>query len=238
MLKKLAKIQEAKDKKAAKKAGGNAQPEEKKGGDQKAGDQKGADQKGGEEKPKKQKQQQPPPKAKAVVDNSPDLSKMDIRVGKIVGVVKNPNSEKLYNEEIDIGNGEIRLIASGLQKFIPIEKVQDAMVVVLCNLKAKKLADYMSHGMVLCAQPADGSVVEFLTPPEGSVPGDLVSFEGFERKPVEQLNAKKNPWDNVRPKLNTDDSLVGCYKNDDGKNIPFMTPKGVCKASTVKGGLI
>ena len=114
MLKKLAKIQEAKDKKAAKKAGGNAQPEEKKGGDQKAGDQKGADQKGGEEKPKKQKQQQPPPKAKAVVDNSPDLSKMDIRVGKIVGVVKNPNSEKLYNEEIDIGNGEIRLIASGL----------------------------------------------------------------------------------------------------------------------------
>lgn len=163
---------------------------------------------------------------------------MDIRVGKIVDVVKNPNSEKLYNEKIDIGNGEIRMIASGLQKFIPIEKVQDAMVVVLCNLKAKKLADYMSHGMVLCAQPADGTVVEFLTPPEGSVPGDLVSFEGFERKPVEQLNAKKNPWDNVRPKLNTDDNLVGCYKNDDGKNIPFMTPKGVCKASTVKGGLI
>ena len=36
------------DKKAAKKAGGNAQPEEKKGGDQKGGDQKD-----GEEKPKK-----------------------------------------------------------------------------------------------------------------------------------------------------------------------------------------
>ena len=79
------------------------------------------------------------------------------------------------------------------------------MVVVLCNLKAKKLADYMSHGMVLCAQPEDGSVVEFLVPPPGSVAGDLVSFEGFERKPVEQLNAKKNPWANVKPKLNTDD---------------------------------
>ena len=39
-LKKLAKIQEAKDKKAAKKAGGNAQPEEKKGGDQKDGEEK------------------------------------------------------------------------------------------------------------------------------------------------------------------------------------------------------
>jgi len=39
---------------------------------------------------------------------------MDIRVGKIVGVVKNPKSEKLYNELVDIGNGEIREIASGL----------------------------------------------------------------------------------------------------------------------------
>jgi len=163
---------------------------------------------------------------------------MDIRVGKIVHVEKNPNSDKLYNEKVDIGNGEIREIASGLQKFIPIEQVQDAMVVVLCNLKAKKLADYMSHGMVLCAQPADGSVVEFLLPPPGSVPGDLISFEGFERKPVETLNPKKNPWDNVRPRLNTGSDLVGCFKDDNGKNIPFMTAKGVCRATTVKGGII
>jgi tRNA-binding EMAP/Myf-like protein len=39
---------------------------------------------------------------------------MDIRVGKIVHVEKNPNSDKLYNEKVDIGNGEIREIASGL----------------------------------------------------------------------------------------------------------------------------
>jgi tRNA-binding EMAP/Myf-like protein len=76
---------------------------------------------------------------------------MDIRVGKIVDICVNPNSDKLYNEKIDIGGGEIREIASGLQKFIPIEKLRDAPVVVLVNLKAKKLADYMSHGMVLCA---------------------------------------------------------------------------------------
>ena len=39
---------------------------------------------------------------------------MDFRVGKIVGVEVNPNSDKLYNEKIDVGNGEIREIASGL----------------------------------------------------------------------------------------------------------------------------
>ena len=89
--------------------------------------------------------------------------------------------------------------------------MQDAIVVVIVNLKARKLADFMSQGMVLCASPADKSKIEFLCPPEGSVPGDLVSFEGYERKPLEMLPAKKNPWDNIAPKLNTDDNLVGCF---------------------------
>jgi tRNA-binding EMAP/Myf-like protein len=51
----------------------------------------------------------------------PDISQMDIRVGRIVEVCKNPNSDNLYNEKIDIGNGEIRCIASGLQKLVPLE---------------------------------------------------------------------------------------------------------------------
>jgi len=49
-----------------------------------------------------------------------------------------------------------------------MEQMQDAMVVVICNLKPKSIAGYMSQGMVLCAQPADSSVVEFLSPPDGS----------------------------------------------------------------------
>ena len=164
---------------------------------------------------------------------------MDFRVGKIVGVEVNPNSDKLYNEKIDVGNGEIREIASGLQKHIPIDQVKDAMVVCILNLKARKLADYNSHGMVLCAQTADGSVVEFLKPPAGSQPGDHITFEGYDRKPLDQLPAKKNPWDNVKPCLVTDDSLVGCYKDpESGKLLPFKTEKGVCVASTVKGGVI
>lgn len=80
---------------------------------------------------------------------------MDFRVGKIVEVWPNPNSEKLYNEKVDIGNGEIRTIASGLQKFVPIEQMTGAMCVVLCNLKARTLAEYVSHGMILCAETPD-----------------------------------------------------------------------------------
>lgn len=42
-------------------------------------------------------------------------------MGRIVSCEVNPASDKLYNEKIDIGNGEIRSIASGLQKFVKIE---------------------------------------------------------------------------------------------------------------------
>jgi tRNA-binding EMAP/Myf-like protein len=42
------------------------------------------------------------------------------------------------------------------------------MVVVLCNLKAKKLAGYESHGMVLCGETVSKDVVELIDPPQGS----------------------------------------------------------------------
>ena len=42
-----------------------------------------------------------------------------------------------------------------------------------------RLRGIMSQAMVMCANK-DGKV-EILTPPEGSVPGDLVEFEGFPR---------------------------------------------------------
>jgi tRNA-binding EMAP/Myf-like protein len=72
------------------------------------------------------------------------LSKVDIRVGRIVEVWKNPNSDKCYNERIDIGGGVIREIASGLQQSVPIERMQNALVVVVCNLKPRKVAEFMS----------------------------------------------------------------------------------------------
>ena len=69
------------------------------------------------------------------------------------------------------------------------------------------------------------------------MPGDLISFEGYERKPLEVLPAKKNPFDNIVSKLITDGDQIGCFK-DETKNVPFTTPKGVCKAPSVKHGII
>lgn len=107
------------------------------------------------------------------------------------------------------------------------------MVVVLCNLKAKKLAGYESHGMVLCGETEDKSVVELITPPAGSAPGDEISFEGWARQPPAQLHPKKNPWDTVAPALKINAQGECCW-ND----VQFKTPKGVCTVPTLKGGII
>jgi len=49
------------------------------------------------------------------------MSKLDFRVGKIIECAANPASEKIYMEKIDMGNGEIREISSGLQKAYTLE---------------------------------------------------------------------------------------------------------------------
>ena len=88
------------------------------------------------------------------------MSKLDIRVGKVKSVVPNEQGDKLYNEEIDIGNGEIRTIASGLRDFVKIEDLKDSLVLVICNLKPRNLKGWKSHGMILCAESKDGKGVE------------------------------------------------------------------------------
>lgn len=48
---------------------------------------------------------------------------MDIRVGKIVEVGKHPDADSLYVEKIDLGEGKLRNVCSGLVKHIPLEGV-------------------------------------------------------------------------------------------------------------------
>ena len=159
---------------------------------------------------------------------------MDIRVGKIVEVGPTPGSEHLYSEKIDIG-GEIRDIGSGLREHVTLDEMKDKLVIVLCNLPPRSLAKgaIISHGMVLCGQTNDKSKVELLIPPEGSQPGDVITFSGFERKPPAELPKKKSAWETVAPKLVVDANGVACYDN-----IPFTTDKGVVTSKTVRSGIV
>ena len=191
-----------------------------------------------ESKGKKEKKpkQQNPPKNKAPQKKEElgePITQLDIRIGRITKVWKHPDSEKLWCEEIDIGEETPRQIASGLQQFIPLEKMENAMVVVLANLKAKKLAGFLSQGMVLTAGNAEHTVIELLVPPEGSQPGDKVTIKGFERNPPEVLNPKKMIFEAVAGDLRVDENGIAKYKDAE-----FVTEKGIVVSTGIRDGKI
>jgi len=112
----------------------------------------------------------------------PEICKLELKVGVITKVWNHPGADKLYCEEIDVGEPEPRSIASGLRPHFTLEEMTGRRLLVVANLKAKNLQKFKSHGMVLCAVSSDGGeseTVEFVEPPPGANPGDRVTFEGL-----------------------------------------------------------
>jgi len=193
-----------------------------------AGAAKGAKPAGGKGQPQKQQQQQnqkskkegkaaKQPKAKQQQQQAAatfDVSALDIRVGKIVKAWHHPDSEKLFCEEIDLGEDAPRQIASGLRAFYKTEELEGRRVVVLCNLKARKLVGFPSHGMVLCASNADHTAVECMEPPADAAIGQRILFEGFTEGEPEPENkiAKKKIFEKLAPDLKTDANGVCVWK--------------------------
>lgn len=158
------------------------------------------------EKPTKSQDSAPKPDAKGVeaveTTDTLDPSKLDIRVGLVVRCWNHPESEKLLCEEIDVGEGSVRTIASGLRAHYTAEEVQGRKVLVLANLKERPMAGFMSQGMVLCACNEDHSVVRLLEPPDSAIAGDRVSFPGFSGEPAAPAHvAKKKILEKLAPQV-------------------------------------
>ncbi|XP_058577726.1 aminoacyl tRNA synthase complex-interacting multifunctional protein 1 isoform X3 [Neofelis nebulosa] len=161
-------------------------------------------------------------------DSKPiDVSRLDLRVGCIITARKHPDADSLYVEEIDVGETAPRTVVSGLVNHVPLEQMQNRMVILLCNLKPAKMRGVISQAMVMCASSPEK--VEILAPPTGSVPGDRIVFDAFPGEPDKELNPKKKIWEQIQPDLCTNDECVATYKG-----VPFeVKGKGVCRAQTM-----
>lgn len=188
-------------------------------------------------KPKETKKDKPKAEAKATAGNPEDLlpidvGRLDFRVGRIVDVSKHPDADSLYVEKIDCGEQAPRTVVSGLVKYIPIEEMQNRLVIILCNLKPAKMRGVTSEAMVMCASSPDK--VEILNPPANAVPGDLVDCPGFTRNPDGQLNPKKKIFETCAPDLTTNDKLEACFKG-----VAWQIPgKGPIVAQTLKNVIV
>jgi aminoacyl tRNA synthase complex-interacting multifunctional protein 1 len=174
------------------------------------------------EEKKKKKKKTPPAPAGDI-----DVSKLDIRVGVITKAWLHEEADKLFCEEIDIGEEEgPRKISSGLKGHYNLEDLEGQRVLVLANLKTRKLVGFPSHGMVLCAASEDGSSVEFIEPPADAKIGERVMCDGFDGEPAtENQVIKKKMLNAIFPDLKTDSNGVATYNG-----VSLSTSAGPCVA--------
>ena len=85
-----------------------------------------------------------------------DFAKVDLRVGLVVEAEKVEKSKKLLKLQIDIGENEHRQILAGISEHYQPEELIGKRVVVVANLKPRKLMGLESQGMVIAASDADG----------------------------------------------------------------------------------
>ena len=93
---------------------------------------------------------------KSVVPLSPeieidDFAKVDLRVGQVLSAERLPKSDKLLLLKIDLGEAEPRQVLAGIAQYYEPEKLIGRKVVVVANLKPRKLRGYESQGMVVAA---------------------------------------------------------------------------------------
>lgn len=100
-----------------------------------------------------------------------DFKKLDLRVGRIVGVREHPNAEKLYILEVDFGKEKRRMVA-GIKERYRKEELEGKLVVALLNLEPKEIRGVRSEGMILAA--VSGKEIALVTPDREISPGSRV----------------------------------------------------------------
>ncbi|PYS95200.1 MAG: methionine--tRNA ligase subunit beta, partial [Acidobacteria bacterium] len=84
-----------------------------------------------------------------------DFAKVEMRVGEILTAERVPKSDKLLRFTVDLGESQPRQILAGIAEYYEPEKLVGRKVVVVSNLKPRKLRGFESQGMVLAASVGD-----------------------------------------------------------------------------------
>ena len=86
-----------------------------------------------------------------------DFTKVDIRVGTVIEAENVPKSDKLLKLKVDTGLDQ-RTILSGISKYYSPDDILNKKVMVLINLKPRKMMGFESQGMLLLADDSDGNL--------------------------------------------------------------------------------
>jgi methionyl-tRNA synthetase len=103
-----------------------------------------------------------------------DFVKIDLRVARIVNCEQVEGSTKLLRLTLDVGEGRLRNVFSGIKSAYTPEQLIGRLTVVVANLAPRKMKFGISEGMVLAASHFDDKVdtgIYVLDPSSGAQPG-------------------------------------------------------------------
>jgi methionyl-tRNA synthetase len=103
-----------------------------------------------------------------------DLAKVDLRIAKIVNCEAVEGSVKLLRLTLDVGEGRMRNVFSGIASMYKPEDLIGQLTVMVANLAPRKMKFGVSEGMVLAASHADERAqpgIYILNPWPGAQPG-------------------------------------------------------------------
>jgi methionyl-tRNA synthetase len=103
-----------------------------------------------------------------------DFAKIDLRIARIVDCEHVEGSDKLLCLTLDVGEGRMRNVFSGIKSAYKPEDLKDKLTVMVANLAPRKMKFGISEGMVLAASSADEKTdpgIYILEPWPGAQPG-------------------------------------------------------------------
>ena len=103
-----------------------------------------------------------------------DFEKLDMRVAEVLEVSEIEGADKLWKLDIDTGIDK-RVICAGLKPYYSAKELKGRKIIVLVNLKPRKLRGIESQGMLLAASSEDHSTVSLLGVDGKAEVGDKVS---------------------------------------------------------------
>ena len=101
-----------------------------------------------------------------------DFHKIQIQVAEVKACERVEGSEKLLKFQLELENGELRQVLSGIAKFYEPQSLVGKQVCVISNLKKAKIFGLESDGMILSAKSGDKLVL--ISPSELVENGSLI----------------------------------------------------------------
>lgn len=104
-----------------------------------------------------------------------DFDKVELKVAEVIDCQKVKGADKLLQFRLSAGDEQDRQILSGIAEFYPDpQALIGKKVLIVANLKPRKMRGQISQGMILSAEAPDGSL-QIIEAPKGMPNGAIVA---------------------------------------------------------------